>query len=151
MPDGEPSGQPKRSRLLSINLSGVIEAKCGEIFAPQVRSITIRRGTPPGATRSIREAVTTVMLFQVFYLLNCRWLKDSLFTIGLWSNPWIHVGIAVPLLLQVGFIYLPFMNGVFGSAPLRLASWLDAAAVAFVVMPLMGVETWCRKRHARAA
>ena len=101
--------------------------------------------------RGRTEAVTTVILFQVFYLLNCRSLKDSLITIGLWSNPWIYVGIAVVLLLQVGFIYLPFMNAVFGSAPLRLASWLEAAAVAFVVMPLIGAEKWWRKRHPRVA
>lgn len=93
------------------------------------------------------EAVTTVILFQIFYLLNCRSLKDSLFTIGLSSNPWVYAGIAVVLMLQLGFIYLPFMNSIFGSAPLSLTSWLEAMAVAFLIMPVIGLEKWWRKRH----
>ena len=95
------------------------------------------------------EAVTTVILFQVFYLLNCRSLKDSIFTIGLWSNPWIYLGIAVVMVLQAGFIYLPFMNTIFGSAPLSLSSWLEALALAVLIMPIIGVEKWWRKRRSR--
>lgn len=93
------------------------------------------------------EAVTTVILFQIFYLLNCRSLKGSLLTIGLWSNPWVYLGIAVVLLLQLGFIYLPFMNTVFGSGPLSATSWLEAIAVAVLIMPVIGIEKWWRKRH----
>jgi Ca2+-transporting ATPase len=97
--------------------------------------------------RGQTEAVTTVILFQIFYLLNCRSMKDSVLTIGLWSNPWIFVGIGVVLLLQMGFIYLPFMNAIFGSAPLRPVSWLEAGALAVLIMPLMGLEKRWRKAH----
>jgi magnesium-transporting ATPase (P-type) len=91
--------------------------------------------------------VTTVILFQIFYLLNCRSLKDSLLTIGLWTNRWIYAGIGVVLLLQLAFIYLPWMQTVFGSAPLRATSWLEALAVAFLILPVIGVEKWVRKRR----
>ncbi|MFW5947269.1 MAG: cation-translocating P-type ATPase [Gemmatimonadota bacterium] len=97
--------------------------------------------------RGQTEAVTTVILFQIFYLLNCRSLRDSLFSIGFWGNPWVFVGIGAVLLLQIGFIYLPFMNAVFGSAPLRLVSWFEATALAFLVMPFIGLEKWWRKRR----
>lgn len=93
------------------------------------------------------EAVTTVILFQIFYLLNCRSLKDSILTIGLWSNPWIFLGIGVVLLLQTAFIYLPFMNTIFGSAPLSLVSWLEALVLAFLILPIIGLEKWWRKRR----
>lgn len=33
--------------------------------------------------------------FQVFYLLNCRSLRGSIFRIGLFSNPCVLLGIAV--------------------------------------------------------
>ncbi|MFZ1415386.1 MAG: HAD-IC family P-type ATPase [Defluviicoccus sp.] len=93
------------------------------------------------------EAVTTVILFQIFYLLNCRSLKASMFRIGLFSNLWIYAGIGTVLLLQIGFIYLPFMNEVFGSAPIDLPAWLRAAGVAVLIMPLIGIEKWWRSRH----
>jgi Ca2+-transporting ATPase len=97
--------------------------------------------------RGQTEAVTTVILFQVFYLLNCRSLRDSLLRIGLFSNPWIFAGIGVVLLLQLGFIYLPAMNVVFGSAPLRLVSWIQAICLAALIVPLIGLEKWWRKRR----
>lgn len=97
------------------------------------------------------EAVTTVILFQIFYLLNCRSLKDSVFTVGLWSNPWIYAGIAVVLTLHLGFIYLPFMNALFGSAPLPLSSLAAATALAFSIVPVISAEKWLRRRGVFAA
>jgi magnesium-transporting ATPase (P-type) len=94
------------------------------------------------------EAVTTVIFFQIFYLLNCRSLKDPMPKMGLRSNPWIYVGIAVILLLQLAFVYLPFMNAVFGSAPLGLRSWGEAALIGMLIMPIISVEKWWRRRRA---
>ena len=108
----------------------------------------VGRPLPQAIAEAQTEAVTTVILFQIFYLLNCRSLRDSILAIGLWSNPWIFVGIAVVLVLQIGFIYLPFMNTVFGSAPLSLVSWLEALAAAVLILPIIGMEKWWRKRHA---
>jgi len=92
-------------------------------------------------------AVTTVILFQIFYLFNCRSLRDSMFKIGLFSNLWIYAGIALLLLLHLAFVYLPFMNTLFGSAPLSPEAWLRATLVAFLVVPVIGVEKWIRSRR----
>lgn len=87
-------------------------------------------------------AVTTVVMFQIFYLLGCRSLRGSVREIGLWSNPWIYGGIGALLVLQLGFIYLPFMNTVFGSAPIGVDAWGRAAAAAFPIVPLIAIEKW---------
>ena len=94
-------------------------------------------------------AVTTVILFQIFYLLNCRSLRDSVLKIGLWSNPWIYAGSGALLRLQAGFIYLPFMNAIFGTAPLPAGALLQALVVALVVLPVIGLEKWLRNRGGR--
>ena len=47
---------------------------------------------------------------QAFYLLNCRSLTRSMWSVGWFSNPWIWVGIGAMLVLQLAFTYLPFMN-----------------------------------------
>jgi uncharacterized integral membrane protein len=52
----------------------------------------------------------------------------------------------VILLLQAAFVYLPFMNAVFGSAPLGLQAWLEAALVGALIMPVTGAEKWWRRR-----
>ena len=112
----------------------------------------VQTATPSGAdadalvhARAQTQAVTTVIMFQIFYLLNCRSLKDSVLTVGLWSNPWIYVGISVVLVLHLGFIYLPFMNAIFGSAPLGVQSWVEAAAVAFLIVPAMFADKRLRR------
>jgi Ca2+-transporting ATPase len=93
-------------------------------------------------------AVTTVVLFQIFYLLNCRSLRDSIFRIGLFSNPLVYLGILALIVLQAGFIYLPFMNRAFGSAPLSPFEVGKALALALTVLPVIGLEKWIRARRA---
>jgi magnesium-transporting ATPase (P-type) len=94
-------------------------------------------------------AVTAVILFQVFYLLECRSLRGSSLKMGLFSNRWIYVGIGAILVLQLGFVYLPFMNELFGSAPLGLADWAWATLAALVVLPVVEGEKWWRERRYR--
>ena len=107
------------------------------------------RGTEFGAALAEAQtmAVTTVILFQVFYVLNCRSLRDSMLEIGLFLNPWVYVGIAAILLLQLGFVYLPFMNALFGTSPLGPLALLQSAAVALVVLPIISAEKWLRGRR----
>jgi magnesium-transporting ATPase (P-type) len=93
-------------------------------------------------------AVTTVILFQILYLLNCRSLRGSVVEIGLWANPWVYLGIGTLLLLQLAYVYLPFMNVLFGSAPLNLRAWIESLVVALVVLPIIGAEKWLRGPHA---
>lgn len=93
-------------------------------------------------------AVTTVIMFQIFYLLNCRSLKGSVFEIGMLSNPTVFIGIAVVLVLQAAFIYTPFLNGVLSSSPIELDDIGLAIAVGASILPVITVEKWWRKRHA---
>ncbi len=93
-------------------------------------------------------AVTTVVLFQIFYLLNCRSLRASMFRIGLFSNPYVYLGILALVILQAGFIYLPFMNRAFGSAPLSPLEVGKALLLALTVLPVIGIEKWIRGRRA---
>jgi Ca2+-transporting ATPase len=95
-------------------------------------------------------AVTTVVLFQAFYLLNCRSLRDSIFRIGLFSNPSVLLGIGVLLLLQAAFIYLPLLNDIFGTHPLDPADVVLAALVGAIVLPVVSLEKWFERRRTRA-
>ena len=99
---------------------------------------------------ALREAqtmvVTTVVLFQVFYLFNCRSLRGSVFRIGLFSNPAVWIGVAALLLLQAGFVWLPVFHALFGSAALDGVEVLKSAAAAAVVLPVVSLEKALRRR-----
>lgn len=93
--------------------------------------------------------VTVVTFSQIFYLLNCRSLRDSFFAQGVFSNPAVFVGIGILLLLHACFIYLPPLQQLFGSAALDGRAWLVAALAGAVVLPVISVEKWIRKRYER--
>lgn len=95
-------------------------------------------------------AVTTVIWFQIFYLLQCRSLRESVFRIGLASNPWIFFGIGAIVLLQAAFIYAPPLNALFGTAPLGVRDLLVAGIAGAVILPVVGLEKRLRLRAHRA-
>ncbi|HYI19137.1 MAG TPA: HAD-IC family P-type ATPase [Solirubrobacteraceae bacterium] len=85
-------------------------------------------------------AVTTIILFQVFYLLECRSLHASLFRMSLRGNPWVWAGIAAVLVLQAAFVYAPPLQSVFGSAALDAGSWGIALAAGMAIVPIIELE-----------
>jgi len=110
-------------------------------------------GAPPEAALAGAQtlAVTTVIFFQVFYLLQSRSLRGSVFEVGLFSNRWIYAGIAAILLLQLAFVYLPPMNVLFGTAPLGLVEWGEALLVSLVVIPAVALDKRLRKGRVASA
>jgi Ca2+-transporting ATPase len=89
-------------------------------------------------------AVTTVIAFQAFYLLNCRSLRESILRIGLFGNPSIFLGIALLTVLQGLFIYAPFMNRIFGTLPLGVRDLSIAIAAGASIFPIISLEKWIR-------
>jgi magnesium-transporting ATPase (P-type) len=85
-------------------------------------------------------AVTFVIMFQIFYMINCRSLKDSVFKIGFFSNGTVFIGIASILALQALFIYTPFFQHVFGTTALGLKDVLLTVGVGFLIFPIIWIE-----------
>lgn len=90
--------------------------------------------------------VTVVTFSQIFYLLNCRSLRDSIFSLGVMSNPSVFAGIGILLILQLCFMYLPQLRTLFGSAPLDMNAWLTALLAGAMVLPVISIEKWIRKK-----
>lgn len=111
-------------------------------------------GTAPPDPGVLAEAqtlaVTSVALFQVFYLLTCRTLKEPVRSLGWWSNRNVFVGIAALLILQAGFVYVPFLQDLLHTAPLSAGQWLLAAGAGFVIVPVITVEKLVRRRRSAA-
>jgi Ca2+-transporting ATPase len=102
---------------------------------------------PEALARAQTMAVTTVVMFQIFYLLNCRSLRDSILRIGLFSNPAVFAGIGAILVLQATFVYAPFMHEIFGSAALAPGDVLASALAGAIILPVVGFEKWWRRRR----
>lgn len=90
-------------------------------------------------------AVTFIIFFQIFYLINCRSLKDSVMKIGFFSNGFIFLGIGSILLLQALFIYTPFMQKVFGTTSLEGKDLLIPLVAGSVIFVVISLEKWIFK------
>ena len=66
----------------------------------------LQRGAGEDAARTV--ALNTVAVIQAFYLLNCRSLRRSVFSVGLFRNGLLWAGIGCVLLLQAAITYVPF-------------------------------------------
>ena len=92
-------------------------------------------------------AVTTVVLYQVFYLFQCRSLQISALRLDT-ANPSIHLGVGATLAIHSAFVYAPPMHELFHSAALGPVEWLLSAATAASVMPAVALHKWLTRRRA---
>jgi Ca2+-transporting ATPase len=96
--------------------------------------------------KSQTTAVTFIVMFQIFYLLNCRSLKDSIAKIGFFSNKIIFWGITAIIFLQALFIYTPFMQKVFGTASLDVREIAITLLTGSIIFFVIDIEKWIVRR-----
>jgi Ca2+-transporting ATPase len=78
-------------------------------------------------------AFTTLMLFQIFNVVNARSDERSAF-VHLFTNGWLWAAIGGSVALQVLVIYVPFLQRAFGTTVLSLGDWVFCVAVASSVL-----------------
>jgi len=88
-------------------------------------------------------AFTTLMLSQIFNVLNARSDEQSAF-VHLFTNVWLWAAIAGSVLLQILVVYVPLLQQAFGTRGLSLRDWLFTAGVASTVL-------WLREASKHAA
>jgi Ca2+-transporting ATPase len=91
-------------------------------------------------------AVNSIVMIELFYLLNCRSLTRSMFSIGLFSNKWILVGIVLMIALQMIYTYLPAMHIIFESSPTSIDSWIRIIVLAVISYLIIESDKWIRRR-----
>ena len=85
-------------------------------------------------------AVNVFVIMELFYLFNCRSLTKSVFQLGFFSNMWVFGGVAVMLLVQIVYTYLPVMNRLFQSVPIDLGAWVRIVAAGIVAFAIVEFE-----------
>jgi Ca2+-transporting ATPase len=81
---------------------------------------------------------TVLSLSQLGHVMAIRSERQSLFSLGLFSNKPLLGAVVLTLLLQLGVIYLPWANEVFKTQPLTLGELGMCVGLSMVV--LIGVE-----------
>jgi Ca2+-transporting ATPase len=107
----------------------------------------LARGASLAEARTV--AVNVIIFVETLYLFNARSFNQSVFQLGLLSNPWVLGGALLMVVIQAGFVYLPFMQSLFGSAPLPSSLWLDVLGVSLGAYVVVEAEKGLRRRPGR--
>lgn len=82
-------------------------------------------------------AFTTLVLFQLFNVFNCRSQQKSALNGQFFQNGWLWLAVVGSILLQFVILYLPTFQRAFDVTPLSALDWLVAVVVASSVLLLM--------------
>lgn len=73
--------------------------------------------------------LAAVVFTQMANVMNCRTRNASVFSIGIWKNSKINIGIFTEFLLLLALMYVPVLQGVFETGPLGWQEWLFLVCV----------------------
>ncbi len=77
--------------------------------------------------------LTAIIVTQVANVFACRSFRESVFSIGFFSNKLIFIGIAFEIALQLFIVYHPWGNKIFSTSPISLNVWLALIPFAFIL------------------
>lgn len=76
-----------------------------------------------GYAKATTMTLGAIIFCQIAAAMNCRTQISSVFSIGLFSNRRIWLGIIAELVLFAVLIYTPFLQEIFNTQPLNLVEW----------------------------
>lgn len=92
-------------------------------------------------------AVNTLVMFEIFYLFNARYIQDSVFNWqGLSGNRYVLIAIMILLLFQLAFTYFGPMQILFGTTAIEPENWLRIVLVSSSVLFLVELEKYFIRR-----
>ncbi len=125
--------------LFRIGLVGMLML----VFAFSLFYYELEQGHSIEYARTV--AVNVFVMIETVYLFNCRSLQRSIFSMDFFSNRFLLYGAATMTLLQLLFVYLPFMQVLFQTEALSLMSWVN---IVFVSVLTFGVVEFEKRVYA---
>ena len=92
-------------------------------------------------------AVNTLVMFEIFYLFNSRYINASVFSwAGLTGNCYVLIAVTILIIFQLGFTYLGPMQSLFGTTAIDFSVWLRILIVSSSVLFLVEMEKYFVRR-----
>jgi Ca2+-transporting ATPase len=93
---------------------------------------------PGGVEKSRTMAFSTIVIFEVFLVFNCRSETRSVFRMNPLNNKWLFLAVASSIAMQIIVVQTSLLEEAFGTVPLALEDWLivfGLASIAFLIVP----------------
>jgi len=102
-----------------------------------------------GISKARTVAFTTVVMFQMFYVLSSRSFKHTVFSIGALKNRKLLAAVAISILLQASVIYIPPIAAIFRTVPLDIMDWVIIVGISSSVFIIIESMKAVRERMNR--
>jgi P-type Ca2+ transporter type 2C len=89
---------------------------------------------------------STLTFSQMAHVLAIRSERQSLFHIGLVSNPYLLAAVSSTLVLQLGLIYWPVLRGFFKTEALAAGDLALAVGLSLLIFVAVEIEKWWSRR-----
>lgn len=123
----------KRMLILSLGLALIVAVQ-----SIGVLSWALEEGIPLPKIQTI--IFTLVVISLMFNAFNWRSEKESVFSLGIFTNKALIYAVVSTVLLQLAVIYIPLLQIAFRTVPLTLEDWaliLPLASTSFIVMEII--------------
>ena len=109
----------------------------------------LQRGLGEAASRTI--VVNTLVVMEIFYLFNVRYLHMTSFSLrGLMGTRAVLITVSIVAAAQVLFTYAPFMHRLFGSAAISVQDGALIVAAGIILMVVLELEKSLMRRLGKA-
>jgi Ca2+-transporting ATPase len=117
------------------------------VISLAVQAWALQQGLPHWQTM-----VFTVLTFsQLAHVLVIRNDSDSLFTTGLMQNRALIAAVVLTMSLQMAVIYVPWLNGIFHTAPLSLQELALCLTLPLLIIAIVEIKKWRERRKLRTS
>lgn len=89
-----------------------------------------------------------IVTAQIGNLLACQTSRTSSFTIGLFKNRWVPMGIAFEVIIMLSIVYIPYLQSIFNTTGLGINDWIYVST--FIPIMFFADELrkyWIRRRE----
>jgi len=93
---------------------------------------------PYGEILARTAAFSTMTIFELFFVFNCRSETKSIFRKSPLTNKKLLVAVTISVLLQIAIVQFAFLDVIFDTEPLSISQWImvmGLASVGFLVLP----------------
>ncbi|KRM86714.1 cation-translocating P-type ATPase [Lacticaseibacillus thailandensis] len=124
---------------------GALVSTCGYFFVNYLAgwpSVALAADGTRGYITATTMTLACVIFVQMANVMNCRTRNASVFSIGIWKNFKINVGIVVEFLILIALMHAPILQDVFQTGPLHWQEWVFLACIP---LPVFFIEELRKK------
>jgi Ca2+-transporting ATPase len=69
-------------------------------------------------------AFVTLVMTQLIHVFECKSERKNIFSVPIFNNMWLVGSVVLSLVMILGVVYLPALQGVFKTVPLEINEWI---------------------------